>query len=137
MIRLRRITALLVGLVSLPSALAAGGDGCLIDAVVPAKGAVVALRDGHAAHEHAYAAQSAAQHPQGHDVLSDTDTDSAPSVPDAPTQCILSVGCGALVMATADTSIDGSPKVVGRVEAARVLAPDSPTPGLEPPPPRA
>jgi len=133
----RRLTALFASLVFLPSVLAAGGNRCVMDALVPARGSAVAPSNGHGAHKHEHDAPASAQHAHSHDALGDTDAGSSRDAPHAPTQCTVTVGCGGAVIATADTSVESSLQVAGAVEPTRVLAPDSPAPGLEPPPPRA
>jgi len=126
----RRLTALLASLLFLPSALAAGGDGCVIGGF-GTPSSETAMAGGHDAppdhHSHA---------PHSVDLRGDTGTGS-PAVPHAPAQCALAVGCVATAVAAAVIPIDSSVHVVARVEPDVVLAPDSPSLGLEPPPPRA
>ena len=92
------------------------------------------------AHDHAQHARSSghASHRADADVLvHETDASSPVGVPDAPMQCILAMGCGSAVAAAAVVAIEQPPHAASGVGTDVASAPDSPTLGLEPPPPRA
>jgi hypothetical protein len=128
----RRLTVLLASLLLLPSIVAGGGEGCIM-------GALFSVRSeaGLPAHDHGQHSSGQAVHRAGGDALVHQSDTSAPvGVPHAPTQCILVIGCGAAVIAAAEVAIDEPAFIVGGMYADVLLAPDSPSLGLEPPPPR-
>ena len=135
-----RLTALLANLLLLPSTVIGGGDGCVMGSLVVVNAELGAVGGRPPAHDHSHDA-----HLPGGDayranidaLVHEADTGSPHGVPHSPERCVLAVGCGAAVIATAVTPIEEPLHVSGRVNASVVLTPDSPAPGLEPPPPRA
>ena len=128
----RRLTALLASLLLLPSIVAGGGEGCVM-------GGLVSMRSegGSPAHDHGQHSSGHAVHRAAGDALVHQSDTSAPiGVPHAPTQCILVMGCGAAVIGAAEVAIDEPGHVASSIYADVLLAPDSPSLGLEPPPPR-
>ncbi len=136
----RRLTALLASLLLLPSTVVGGGKGCVMGGLIVVSSATAVVSGNRSAHAHGREARS-----PGHDAhradsgafVHEADTGAPLEVPHAPAECILAVGCGAGIIAAAVTPIDDPAHVAGRVEPGLVLAPDSPAPGLEPPPPRS
>jgi hypothetical protein len=121
---LRRLTALLLGLILLPSMLIGRG----LDCVIGERGEMTA--PSHGAH-HADA------HVPSHGVSQPAE-DSAPAgLPHAPAQCVSLAACGAAAVVAQTTQLDNPSHAAHRVAADVRLTPDSPTLGVEPPPPRA
>jgi hypothetical protein len=128
----RRLTALLASLLLLPSILSGGGEGCVMGGLLSVRG-----EGGSPTHDHGQHSLGHAAHHAGTDALvNEADASSPLGVPHAPTQCILVMGCGAAVIAAAEVAIDEPAFVVSGMYADVLLAPDSPSLGLEPPPPR-
>jgi hypothetical protein len=114
----RRLTALIAGLVLLPS-LAAAGQGCGMPAGAPASGLAVAATPA----EHDHAAHSEHEAPTG--------------APHAPMQCVSAATCAAAVVVTPTAPLAGLLRDGDRVVGDAMLAPAAPALAPEPPPPRA
>lgn len=128
----RRLTALLASLLLLPSIVAGGGEGCVM-------GGLVSMRSegGSPAHDHGqHSSGHAAHRADTNALVHEADPSSPLGVPHAPAQCILVMGCGAAVIVAAEVAIDEPAHVVSSMYADVLPAPDSPSLGLEPPPPR-
>ena len=90
-------------------------------------------------HDHGRHTRGERQHSHEADagrLVNQADAGSSRGVPDAPMQCILAAGCGVAVIAAPVILIETPAHVAGGVFGDVALAPDSPAPGLEPPPPR-
>ena len=126
----RRLTALFVGLLVLPSMVIGGGTGCVMR--------------GPSAHGE----QASASHQEGHHHVAQHDgaavtvaadagaDDSSAPLGHSSTECVL-VACATAVLAAQISEIDSPAHLGGQVVVDARLAPDSPAPGLDPPPPRA
>jgi hypothetical protein len=125
----RRLTALLASLLLLPSILSGGGEGCIM-------GGLLSVRSDAASTVHDHG-EDAARRPHSDALVHETDTSSPIGVPHAPTQCVLTMGCGSAVAAAAVIVIDEPAHVVGSLETDVALEPESPAVALEPPPPRS
>ena len=136
----RRLTALLATLAFLPAALAAGRDECVMDALAAAERDATVPGADHAAHRHGRHTSSPRQHTRAAHIGDDTgSSDMAPAsdVPGTPTECVLLMGCGSAVAPASVAAIEQPTHVASGVGTDVASAPDSPTLGLEPPPPRA
>lgn len=109
--------------------LSGGAEGCIMGGLITARSEAVSSGHDHGKH--------AAPHAVGNVVLDDRDATSPIGVPHAPAQCLLVMGCGTAVIAAAEVTIEEPAHAVGGMYADVLLAPDSPSIGLEPPPPRA
>ena len=117
----RRLTALLVGLLLLPSTAIGGGSRCEMR--------------GDASHgEHAASAHHES-HPGGERVSGLPDDSGPAPLPEAPAACVVMACAGAGMVASSVVVVDAG-RVVEVVIPEATLAPESAVPGLDPPPPR-
>jgi hypothetical protein len=114
----RRLNALIVSLLLLPS-LATAGQGCLMRATTTSGAAAVVTP----ASEHDHATHSEHGAPVG--------------LPHAPMQCISAAACAVALIVTPAAQLTASPRGGEQVVGGAMLAPASPARGPEPPPPRA
>ncbi len=131
----RGLTALLASLLLLPSTILGGGEGCIVSGLAGARSPA-----GSPAHDHAQHGRSSGHtsHRGDTDALVDeTDATSPVGVPNAPMPCILVMGCGSAVAAAAVVAIEQPTHAAAGMPTDVASPPDSPTLGLEPPPPRA
>ena len=131
----RRLTALLASLLLLPSMVLGGGEGCIMGGLTSARSEAVSPDHDHALH--ARSSGHTAHRADTHSLVHETDASSPVGVPNAPMQCILVMGCGSAVDAVAVVTVEQPPHAASGVATDVASAPDSPTLGLEPPPPRA
>lgn len=138
MSRRRRITALIVGLLLLPSAASGSGSGCsmLRDGSRDMATAATVIDPVHAAHvaESAHSRQNS----QVTAVTDDVDGGGSPSGRShAPTECLSATTCTGVALGVASVAAGDAPNRSARVIAGSTLPHVSPVIGLEPPPPRA
>ena len=131
----RRLIALLASFLLLPSMILGGGEGCIMGGLAAARSGAVSPGRDHALH--ARSSGHASHRADAGMLVHETDASSPLGVPNAPMQCILVMGCGSAVAAAAVVGIEQPPHATSGVGTDVASAPDSPTLGLEPPPPRA
>lgn len=120
----RRLTALLLALILLPSAIVGRGLGC----VMAERGQMTA--PGHGAH---HADANLPSHAVSHHAAGDATA----GLPQAPAQCVSLAACGIAAVVAETAHFEDLSHTTDRVAADTRLTPDSAMLGVEPPPPRA